>query len=486
MNITNVEQSAELCIGALSQAVIDDEARYIKLQGKTPDVMALTAELRMDIAFILMDLCVSFVACCKTKEPYASRYHIKNLYASMQEAYKLLLGYGKSQRYTIWTKIGDAITKKPVSDWEEQPKIEAQFQAISVKLKGLVGDDNDKIQRDLTYHYDADMKRVYMYTVASNNLEDACNKYIAYMNLLADMTILCDGIEECLRKNGVVTAIEIESTSIDSSHHLAIIKYLSKNKELPVVLRGILNDVKPIDDYALHLEKFNRLNELTNDQIELSEIDNIFVILNMYLTVLFMRADMAAITQSFLLSRTNGEAMMNMRRYVITITAALNHLYGYANVERPKSIWASVLRMIPADSKSLKEESYRIDKQLQNVVLSKDMDMRTCYAHLYDNSTRKTNIPSIIDLLRKQNPILEMQKVTSILKVTKVVMDFMKDVMEELSKRAHDANEKSTKELRNTLLKIKNITENPNCPVQVKEKLVEIISKVQVWTGIEL
>lgn len=34
MNITNLEQSAELCIGALSQAVLDDEARFIKLQGK--------------------------------------------------------------------------------------------------------------------------------------------------------------------------------------------------------------------------------------------------------------------------------------------------------------------------------------------------------------------------------------------------------------------------------------------------------------------
>lgn len=481
-----LEQSAELYIGALSQAVLDDEARYIKLQGKTPDVLALTAELRMDIVFILMDLCVSYVACCKTKEPYASRYHIKNLYASMQEAYKLLLGYGKSQRYTIWTKIGDAITKKPVSNWKEQSKIEAQFQAISVKLKGLAGNDNDKTQRNLTYHYDADMKQVYLYTLASNNLEEACNKYMAYMDLLADMTRLCDVLEECLRNNGIVTAVEIDSTSIDSGHHLTIIKYLSKNKELPVVLQGILNDVKPIDDYAFHLEKFNRLNELTKGKIELPEIDNIFVMLNLYLTVMFMRADMAAITQSFLLSKTNGEAMLNMRRYVITITAALNHLYGYAEIEHSKSIWASVLRMIPEDAYSLKERSVQIDERLQKVVLSEDMDMRTCYAHLYDNTTRKTNIPSILDLLRKQDPVLELQKVTLMLKVTKVVMDFMKDVMEVLSKRAHDANEKSTKELQSTLLKIKNITDNPNCPVEVKEMLVGIIGKVQVWTGIEL
>ena len=28
---TNLEQSAELCIGALSQAVLDDKDRYLKL-----------------------------------------------------------------------------------------------------------------------------------------------------------------------------------------------------------------------------------------------------------------------------------------------------------------------------------------------------------------------------------------------------------------------------------------------------------------------
>lgn len=483
---TNIEQSAELCIGALSQAVLDNVARYFKLQGKVPDILALTAELRMDIVFILMDLGVSYVACCKTKESYACRYHIKNLYASMQEAYKLLLGYGKSRQNTIWTKIGEAIDRKPVSDWEEKSQLKTRFQAISDKLKSLAGDDIDKTHRELTYHYDADMEQVYLYTVATNNVEEASNKYIAYMELLTDMTRLCDDIEECLRKKGIATTVEIESTSIDNTFHLTLIQYLSKNKKLPVVLEGILNDVKPIDDYALHLEKFNKLNELMNNQIELPEMDNVFVILNMYLTVMFMRADMAAITQSLLLSKTNGEAMLNMRRYVITITSAFGHLYGYSENKRPKSIWSSVLGMIPEDDEGLKKKANRINGILQKVVLRKDIDVRTCYAHLYDNTTRKTNIPSIVDLLKNQNPIMELQKVTLMLHVTKLVMDFMKEVMEELSKRAHDTNEESTKELRNTLLKFKNITDIPNCPVELKEKLSELIGKVQGWTGIEL
>lgn len=482
----NIEQSAEMCIGALSQVVLDDMTKYNKLQSQTTDIQALAAELRMDTVFILMDLSTSYMACCKAQESYACRYHMKNLYAGMQEAYKLLLGYGKSQRYTIWNKIGNAINSKPVSEWEEHPQLEKRFQAITVKLKGLAGDDIDKNHRDLTYHYDTDMKQVYVYTLAVNNLEEASDKFIAYLELLTEMIKFCDDIEKCLRNKGIATEVEIESKSIDDSLHLLLIQHLSRNKELPVVLDGVLKDVKPIDDGALNLEKINKLNELVKNQMELPELENVLIIQNMYLTILFMRADMAAISKSFLLSKTSGEAMLNMRRYVITITAAFSHLYGYSEDERSKSIWSSVLGMIPEDAEILKERAIHLEVLFKKVVLRKDMDVRTCYAHLYDNETRKTNIPSIISLLMNQNPILELQKTTLMLKIIKVVMDFMKDVMEELSKRAHVASEKSSEELRNIMLKIKDVTEQPNCPIELKELLYNIISKVQGWTGIEL
>lgn len=485
-NIGESVQSAELCIGTLFQAVLDNKARYTKLQGRKPDILALTAELRMDTLFILMDLSASHLACCKTKEPYACRYHIKNLYAGMQEAYKLLFGYGKSQRYTIWSRIGEAINSSPIRDWEEHSRLESLFQEVSLKLKDLVGGNIDKTHRDLTYHYDADMRQVYLYTLEANDLDEVSNTFITYMAVLTDMTSLCDDIEECLRKKGIDTVVEIESTSIDKSIHLTVIQDLSKNKELPGLLEEILNDVKPIDDYALYLEKFNKLNELTNTTIKLPEIENVFVMLNLYLTVMFMRADMAAITQSILFSKTNGEAMLNMRRYVITITAAFGHLYGYSADERLKSIWSSVLSMIPEDAESLKKEAVQIDGLLQKAVMNRDMTVRTCYAHLYDNTTRMTNIPSIMDLLKKQNPILELQKVTLMLKIIKLVMDLMKDVMEELSNRAHDSNVKSSNELRDTLLKIKNIIDYPNCPVELREKISEMIGKIQGLTGITM
>lgn len=487
-NTKELEQSAEMCIGALSQAILDNVAKYHKLQGETPEILALTAELRMDTMFILMDLSTSYIACCKAKDSYSCRYHIKNLYAGMQEAYKLLFGYGKSQQYTIWTKMGNAINSKPVSDWIEQPQLEERFHVITAELNSLAGDDIDKAHRDMTYHYDVDMRQVYLYTLTVNNLEEASKKSISYMEVLTDITKFCDDIEMYLCKKGVATVVKIESKSIDDGLHLNLIKYLLRNKKLLVALEGILHNVKPIDENALYLEKIDKLNELAkiqNIQKDMPEIDNMSIMFNMYLTLMFMRADIAAITQSFLFSKTSGEAMLNMRRYVITITATFSHLYGYFEDERPKSIWSSVVGMIPEDAEILKEKATRIKGLFQKVVLKNDMDMRTNYAHLYNNETRKTNIPSIISMLRNQNPVLELRRVALILQVTKLVMGFMKDVMEELSWRAHESNKKSAEELRIMMLKIKDVMENPDCPIEVKEMLSNMIGKVQGWTEIE-
>ena len=485
-DISNLEKSAELSIGALSQSVIDDIARYKLLLDKEPHILALTAELRVDTQFILMDLCTSFIAMCKATETFACRYHIKNLEAEIQEAYKLLLNYGKSQRYTIWKKIGDSLNQDPVSGWAEQGALLADYQIISAKLNGIAGDDTNKQHRDLTYHYDADMRQVYEYTVAANSMDAASEKLIAVMEILGGMTKLCDAIDERLRKDGVETAVEIQEDSIDDSLHLALIQYLNQNKELPVALAGILNDLKPIDDYVHHLDVFSKLQGMTNGQIALPEIENIFTMLNLYLTVLFMRADMAAITKAFLLSKTSGEAMLNMRRYVITITAAFGHLYGYSEVEKAKSIWHSVLGMIPETSKDMQADAAEIEDILSKVVLRSDMDLRTSYVHLLDNQTHKTNIPTIISLVRQQNPILEMQKVSLMLQVIKRVMDFMQKLLTELATQAHDSNEKNTAELREQMLKVKAVADNEKCPDVLREKILEIIEKVQGWTGIQL
>ncbi len=101
VDMTELEQSSELCIGALSQVVLEDITRFEQLRDKEPKILALASELRMDKNFILMDLCTSFLAACKANNEYACRYHLKNLDAGIQEAYKLLFNYGKSQRLSL-------------------------------------------------------------------------------------------------------------------------------------------------------------------------------------------------------------------------------------------------------------------------------------------------------------------------------------------------------------------------------------------------
>lgn len=487
VDMTELEQSSELCIGALSQVVLEDITRFEQLRDKEPKILALASELRMDKNFILMDLCTSFLAACKANNEYACRYHLKNLDAGIQEAYKLLFNYGKSQRYTIWKKIGVALSEEPVCNWPEQEKLLSDYRDITIKLSGLAGNEDDKQHRDLTYHYDADMRQVYEYTVAINSMENAAKKLIVVMEVQGNITKLCDDIEECLRNHGVNIAVEIENQNIDDNLHLLLIQYLNQHKKLSVTLDKILNDVKPIDDYARHMGTFNKLKGMTYEcHIDLPEISNVQIMLNLYMTVLFMRADMAAITKAFLLSKTNGEAMLNMRRYVITITAAFGHLYGYSEEEKSRSIWHSVTAMIPEEDKVLYAKAASIEDLFGKIVLKADMDLRTSYVHLLNNKSHETNIPTIIKQLRQQNPFIEMQRVNLLLLVIKKVMDFMQELMTELTKQAHEANEKSTSALRENMIKVKAVADNEKCPDILRDKILEIIGKVQGWTGIEI
>lgn len=483
---SNLEKSTELCIGALSQIILDDVAQYRDLQGKEPQILAQIAELKMDVRFILMDLAASYVASCKVSEPYAIRFHIQNLEAGMHEAYKLLHGYGNSTKYRAWTKIGKELNDKTVIDWGEYPQFSTDYYSIEGKLKNLEGDEVDKQHRELTYHYNVDMRRVYAYKVSIKDHEEASLKLISYMEVLSGILKFCDNLEEKLKEKGISPAVKSDSSSLDDNLHLVLIQFLSKNKELSIALSGILNDVRPLDEYVRHLENIDKLNEIADGQVKVPEIDNVAVMLNLYLTVLFMRADMAATTQAFLQSKTSGEAMLNMRRYVITITAACGHLYGYSEAERTISIWNSALAMIPVDCKALQEESDDIGILLQKVVLKEDMDVRTIYAHLFNNKTNRTNIPEIVEQLKNQNPVLEMGKVSIMLQVIKLVMDFIMKLMEELAVRAHEANEQSTAQLRETMNRIKSVADDPNCPGKAKDMLIGFIGKVCGWTGIEL
>ena len=79
-----------------------------------------------------------------------------------------------------------------------------------------------------------------------------------------------------------------------------------------------------------------------------------------------------------------------------------------------------------------------------------------------------------------------MQKVSLMLQVIKRVMDFMQKLLTELATQAHDSNEKNTAELREQMLKVKAVADNEKCPDVLREKILEIIEKVQGWTGIQL
>ena len=476
----SLQQSAEQCIGALSSAVCDEIERYKVLQGNTEKLLLLTSELRMDVDFVIMDLNTSFLACCKESTPYAIRYHIKNLNSGFTEAYKAIHGFGKAGKKTVWARLGKALEDSPVSHFAEQTSLVKSFHEAEKKMLDMERKLDEKEHRDLTYHYDSNMKEVYQLTVDSNNMEESSQRLIDFMGVLHVALKLCEEVEECLRNNGGDTKVGVRAAqNLDDSRTLAIVQQLRKNEELKKVLTDVLNDVKPIDDQATHILRFEKLESMTAGTVELPEIGNVFTMLNIWMMLYFMRADIAAITKAIVMSSTSGEALLNMRRYMINIVAVFGQLYGYNDNQRQGSHWTSIKAMLPIDNCELKEEAARIEELLKQVTPKRDEDLRTCYVHYYDNKTMLSNVPNIVSALAARDLEQEMQRANLMLRVMGVVRDYLNDVMTVLAKQAHDANEKSTKEVKATLEKVRAIAENDKCPEELKETLTGVVEMVE-------
>ena len=135
--------------------------------------------------------------------------------------------------------------------------------------------------------------------------------------------------------------------------------------------------------------------------------------------------------------------------------------------------------MVQTSGRIIEEEATRIEELLKQVTPKRDEDLRTCYVHYYDNKTMLSNVPNIVSALTAHDLEHEMQRANLMLRVMGLVRDYLNDVMTILAKQAHDANEKSTKELKATLEKVRSIAESDKCPEALKEKLKGVVEMVE-------
>lgn len=486
-SIANLIQNTATNSKALYASIAKEIAVAKACTEATPALLRDVPELRMDVAFILVDLQTCIRAGLNTDKGYEKRYHLKNLYAGILEGYKLLYGFGKMRRKTIWNKVGEhieeAITAYPAQKQLFEP-LKQNYDAITEQLIIIETTITSKDDRNLTYHYDDDLLLVYRLTLKTNSEDDAIKKYLPFRDAITAMLGLTLQIElaEGLMGN---TLPQVDGKSDDIS--LIIVRKVSEvfgsNPGLPGVLSmAVDKGAAFIDSFAGYKEKVLRTKDVLGSMLKvktaLPEFDMIKELLDVQLLVYFMMTDASCIMRAFIKSGSEAECPLFLRRLLISRVSTLTHLIGYGKDEE-KSMWKRIMDVIPASNKDLKAEALLIKDELSQMRQPKDGDTRALFVHLINNHSFKSNIPDMVDALENLTILSEIGAAQGIISVCGKISKFMPKVMGALAEQSKKARIESNKRYKKQMDEFRALTYHPNCPKVLGDSMRQQMDEIE-------
>ena len=463
----------------LYASILDDVSTRDLCDSNTPILLRDVLELRMGIKFILVDLQTTLRACFSTEKAYEKRYHLKNLYAGMLEGYKLLYGFGKMRKHTIWARIGeDLLAEMPTNGM--QPKVlealRIQYNSITQQMLRIESTKTDNDDRNLTYHYDDDLLLVYRLTLKTDSEEKASLKYMDYIKVLGAMLELGNQIE-------AVEAFAGKLLPIGKGHFdeiaLAFVQKVAdtfgKHQQLPVVLSAAVDQgAKQLDSFADYKRGVITIEEYINKSLSVKSIIPEFGImkdlLDVQMLVSFMMADMATILRSYIGAGSKVEYPLFLRRLTVSRVSSLAHLIGYQK-EGSDSMWSSIMAVVPSDNQSLLNEAETIKLELKGMRKPEDCDTRAIYVHLIDNHKYNSNIPAIVKNLAEISILSEIRASQEMVSLCGRISRFLVQLMGALSESARKMRIENNKRLKLQLDKIRALTSHPNCPLVFRDSM---------------
>lgn len=288
-------------IEGLYKRVVEDISFLKELNADVPQLLRVAIELRMNMRFILIDLMTSLRGSLNGTYTFEKCYHIKNLEGIRVEGCRLLLGYGEEREGSVWMKLGCEL--RQVCQRFEKSKyaqvyerLVALYDKVSTQLRTVMTTYEERKSRNLTYHYDDDLYKVYKQLVkVKNKGEDEPMKcVIPWMDALLWVQVLCDTIEYVEALQGNI------SSKATGFHHFRInvikldfykrtVAQFSKNDQFKEILDKVLKDIDSVDWAAKEKDKLGRLEywlgENVPNQDKPKTIKDMKDLINVYLLI---------------------------------------------------------------------------------------------------------------------------------------------------------------------------------------------------------
>lgn len=330
----------------------------------------------------------------------------------------------------------------------------------------------------MTLHYDDDMMRVYKATVDINNEDAEMQSLCEYIDILQSIRYFISlVIPDRMPMSSPTTTIEhrCETNSI-------VEQLINKQGKLMEVVEKAINDASNNIDYCADTNRQFQKNQSFVEQqalvcVPFNELENLKVLLNAQMLLQFMIGDLAATTKAYLQSISEEEHKMNLRRFVVTQTSTLVHLYGYNDAEQEKSIWKLLMSFLPQSDSLLIKECANTEEKLQKLVTdSVDKEERALYVHLVNSSKSKFGVPDTLKAIDAINPIREIVEVNVLLIIMNQVQDLLNHIMKVLSKEAKKSRQEGEHKIEKMFDDMIRQISNSNFPEEQKNKILEMFS----------
>lgn len=358
-------------IGVLYSTIQEDLTILEACDEGVSSLLKLTRELRMNTSYILVDLHSALHSLFTSEKSIEKRFHLMFISADMLECYKLLYNFGKKRKFTIWSKIG----KKVREEYEDSKDAHREFllklyKAVTIMLVSI-GKTQEKENRDLTYHYDDDLFKVYRCILKFDNEEKLIERVIQFFDVTRSILFFCKIAEdvEILRGHSL-PVVEMKNKS-HFQYQTMIAEKVDGEGQLRTVLNAIIDKTRAVDQAAKMKEGMERAQRYLQDkwpERNMPELDNMEAMANTHLLLQIALADISTATLAYLNAGSEQEYPLVLRRLTITRVSTLSHIYGYHESEREKSLWHAITKMMPDTNKALYDEFKEIEVQIRGLM----------------------------------------------------------------------------------------------------------------------
>lgn len=457
--ISRLIDSMQATVDTLSKEVLIAINRdEVMLKEKAFSAYAFNACL-MGVDFVYINVSISALAALKADNVHAKRYNWKNVVAGISEGIKYIYTFKENEKKTLIKYLTTILNDSGIMI----PEITDSLSVLQDLLDKFIANWDGKDMRDIVLHYDKSTEKLIKETVGITDEGP-------YATLLSDFLLIMNILQN------------ETSRYVGNDKHKKAIHALLKEDKFKIAIEENLEEYgKRFLDSCSVFEKLHKVYELLGCEGELKLSNNhfgkLYKLHNLYSLVLYSMLDLLSITDSYLASKTELEAALNMRYFLIVKTSVLTHIVGYTEKEASVSLWNEIKELIPESDAQLHDMAATMETHLRESVKDQNIKRkRAKLLHLSFSKNKPGDIKEILSVLDTFDPLSEFYKVLDLIKLLVKVIKFLDSLILSMDKEITIENQKQLDKIKSMSSSLRDVIERNVKDKTQKEELLTSIN----------